>query len=341
MDKHKDDRAVADKLFSDLKNTSSQKFIKHLENIYKIAFKKTRDSNKAEAITHFIAENGGRNQIGVLNSDKSNKTSIDVTKFSEEPSTLFTISIGGNVISRGLTFNNLLSMFFTRGVETLMQQDTYIQRARMFGNRGNEIRHFELTIPKSIYQQWYNCFLLHRLSYQSAKVGQHPVWLEGAGTRSVAPASVDRAHVRVDKGTMSFEKVPYKEVIQGILEVRSSMPTKVGHKDLLNDLYKAMGDSFLPKHVIDFIETESAKDDYAVAIHNSREVEDFSDGEVDTIYRARSFFGGNDFKAYPLAKHHFRVVKNRKGFCRLIYRFSHGKISFLKNKRIPDLTNLK
>ena len=47
----------------------------------------------------------------------------------------FTIAIGGNIISRGVTFENLLSMFFTRAVITKMQQDTYVQRARMFGSR--------------------------------------------------------------------------------------------------------------------------------------------------------------------------------------------------------------
>ena len=41
-------------------------------------------------------------------------------------------------------------MFFTRGVKTIMQQDTYIQRARMFGNRGEEAKNFELTIPNAI-----------------------------------------------------------------------------------------------------------------------------------------------------------------------------------------------
>ena len=35
---------------------------------------------------------------------------FDLKKFSEEPSSLFTISIGGNIISRGITFNNLISI---------------------------------------------------------------------------------------------------------------------------------------------------------------------------------------------------------------------------------------
>jgi len=337
MERHKGDRAVADKLFSDLKNKKSKKFMSHLNNIYNLALKKTNDETKAKEITKFIAENGDRNQIGVLNSDKNNKTGVDIRKFSEEPSTLFTISIGGNVISRGLTFNNLLSMFFTRGVKNVMQQDTYIQRARMFGNRGNDIKHFELTIPESIYNQWYNCFVLHRLSYESAKRNMHPVWLEGSGTRAVAPSSIDKSHVRVDKGTMSFDKVIYKDEISTIVDSRNSLPNKNGHRKLLDKLYKIMSDEFLPSHVLDFIDSESQNDNYAVAIHNTIFIEGYTDAEHNSIYRARSFFGANDYKVYPLAKHHFKIIRNKKGFCRLIYNFRHGKIKFLKNKRISDL----
>jgi len=341
MERHRGDRAVADKLFSDLKNKNSKKFMHHLNNIYNLALKKTDNEIKADEITKFIAENGDRNQIGVLNSDKNNKTVVDIRKFSEEPSTLFTISIGGNVISRGLTFNNLLSMFFTRGVKTVMQQDTYIQRARMFGNRGREAQHFELTIPESIYKQWYNCFVLHRLSYESAKRNMHPVWLEGAGTRAVAPNSIDKSHVRVDKGTMSFDKVFFTNEINSIIDSRSSLPSKRGHRDLLTQLQKIMGDDFLPRHVLDFIDTESGTDIYAVAVHNTIFIEGYKDAEHDSIYRARSFFGANDYKVYPLAKHHFKIIRNKKGFCRLIYNFRHGKIKFLKNTKIGDLAKKK
>ena len=52
-----------------------------------------------------------------------------------DPATLFTIIIGGNVVSRGVTFDRLLSMYFTRDVKHRLQQDTYIQRARMFGSQ--------------------------------------------------------------------------------------------------------------------------------------------------------------------------------------------------------------
>ncbi len=340
MSDHKEDRKVAEILFSDLKNKKSQKFFKHLKKIHEIAYKKTRDDKRAKEITKFIAKNGDRNLIGVLNSDKDNKTVIDITKFSEKPSTLFTISIGGNVISRGVTFDNLLGMYFTRGVKTLMQQDTYIQRARMFGNRGEDIQHFELTIPEQLYQQWWTCFFLHRLSYQSAMAGQHPVWLEGAGTRAVAPSSVDRAHVRVDKGTMSFEKVKYNKILDEILNTSARINDKRRHQDLLYKISECMPDDFVPKHVLDFIETESQNEDFAVAIHNTVNIEKYADAEYDTIYRARSFFGANDYSTYPLARHHFKILKNQKGYCRMIYNFRHGKVSFLKNKRINDLREI-
>ncbi len=337
MSDHKEDRRVAEILFSDLKNKGSKKFIKHLERIHKIAYNKTKNDERADEITKFIATNGDRNLIGVLNSDKDNKTVIDITKFSEKPSTLFTISIGGNVISRGVTFDNLMGMFFTRGVKTLMQQDTYIQRARMFGNRGDDIQHFELTIPENLYQQWWTCFFLHRLSYQSAMVNQHPVWLEGAGTRAVAPSSIDRAHVRVDRGTMSFEKVKFNPVIDEIISQSNPLDDKRNHKLILYKLIEIMPEDFLPKHVMDFIETESGDEEYAVAMHSSLFIEGYTDAEHDNIYRARSLFGGADYKIYPLAKHHFKILKNKKGYCRMIYNFRHGKVSFLKNKRIEDL----
>ncbi len=339
MSDHKEDRRVAEILFSDLKNKGSKKFIKHLERIHKIAYNKTKNDERADEITKFIATNGDRNLIGVLNSDKDNKTVIDITKFSEKPSTLFTISIGGNVISRGVTFDNLMGMFFTRGVKTLMQQDTYIQRARMFGNRGDDIQHFELTIPENLYQQWWTCFFLHRLSYQSAMVGQHPVWLEGAGTRAVASSSVDRAHVRVDKGTMSFEKVKYNPELDKILDSSKRLNDKRNHKNLLYKISEVMPNDFIPEHVLNFIETESGDEDYAVAIHNTVNIKRYGDAETETIYRARGFFGANDYKTYNLAKHHFKILKNDQGYCRMIYNFRHGKVSFLKNKRIDDLTS--
>jgi hypothetical protein len=97
----------------------------------------------------------------VLNSERDRRAMGDSAT---EPSSPFTIIIGGNIVSRGVTFPNLLSMFFTRNVRHKLQQDTYIQRARMFGSRGEYLKHFELTIPTQLYWDWHRCFVFHKLA---------------------------------------------------------------------------------------------------------------------------------------------------------------------------------
>ena len=76
-----------------------------------------------------------------MNSDKEVNAADNRT--ATDPTAPFTITIGGNIVSRGVTFNNLLSMFFTRDVKHKLQQDTYIQRARMFGSRGTYLKYFD------------------------------------------------------------------------------------------------------------------------------------------------------------------------------------------------------
>ena len=325
MENHKGDKKVTNDLFSELAQKKGEKFIKHIEQIYNFAMKKTENEGKAKQISKFIATNADKHQIGVLNSDRNNKLGFDLKKFSEEPSSLFTVSIGGNIISRGITFNNLISMFFTRGVKGLMQQDTYIQRARMFGNRGGDANHFELTIPESIYKQWFSCFLLHRLSYLSAKNNLHQVWLEGSRTRAVAPSSIDKAYVRIDKGEISFAKVKFQENMGNI-------PTS-NMKQVLLHYNKIYGNEFLPMHVIDFITAVSINKDNELAFHSNKNIKVWADANYDDISRARGIFGNYDYDKFPLAKHHFMVVKNDKGYARLFYNFRHGKVSFLRNTK--------
>ena len=325
MENHTTDKKVTNDLFSELAQKKGAKFLKHMEQIYNFAIKKTESEEKAKRICKFIATNADKHQIGVLNSDRNNKLGFDLKKFSEEPSSLFTISIGGNIISRGITFNNLISMFFTRGVKGLMQQDTYIQRARMFGNRGNDAYHFELTIPETIYKQWFSCFLLHRLSYLSAKNNLHQVWLEGSRTRAVAPSSIDKSYVRVDKGEISFSKIKFNDL-------DTNLPNS-NMRNILLEFNKNYGNEFLPMHVIDFIGAVSLNKDNEIAIHNSKNIKVWNDADHKDISRARGIFGNFDYNKFPLAKHHFMIVKNDQGFARLFYNFRHGKVSFLRNTK--------
>src|SRR4029078_11818349 len=105
----------------------------------------------------------------------------------------FTVIIGGNIVSRGVTFPNLLSMYFTRTVKTKLQQDTYIQRARMFGARGAYLKHFELTIPRDLYSDWHRCFVFHRLALKTIENEKiSPVWIGDTRISIAASSSIDR-----------------------------------------------------------------------------------------------------------------------------------------------------
>ena len=141
---HKNDLENFRKIFGVLNDKNHSKFAKYVEEIWNAA-KVSHTDMTPDSLTRYVLNNVRRSTIIVLNSEAEfKKYGGNATT----PSTLFTLVIGGNIVSRGVTFNSLLSMFFTRDVKNKLQQDTYIQRARMFGSRGAYLRHFELTIPK-------------------------------------------------------------------------------------------------------------------------------------------------------------------------------------------------
>ena len=76
-------------------------------------------------------------------------------------------------MSRGVTFENLLSMFFLRGAK-IFQQGTYIQLARHFGYRKAFAKLFELVVPKENWEKWYKCFLNHDVMLEMLKNYPNP-----------------------------------------------------------------------------------------------------------------------------------------------------------------------
>jgi Z1 domain len=121
------------KIFEALKDDKNPNHEAYFKRIWEVADK--RYPGHADALTKYAISTRDRNNIVVMNSDKEVNAADNRT--GTDPTAPFTIVIGGNIISRGVTFKNLLSMFFTRDVKHKLQQDTYIQRARMFGSRGN------------------------------------------------------------------------------------------------------------------------------------------------------------------------------------------------------------
>lgn len=315
------------KLLEALKDDKNSNHTSYLKKIWEIATE--RYPEHANSITKYIITNRDRNNIVVMNSDKEVNTAENRT--ATDPTAPFTIVIGGNIVSRGVTFNNLISMFFTRDVKHKLQQDTYIQRARMFGSRGNYLKYFELTIPKHLYLDWQQCFIFHRLSLESRKLNkQSPVWLDGERITAVASASIDSANVLVDKGEMSFALFDFdKQTIEDII----NQDIKPIHK--IKALAELLGKNCLPGYLINYIESFCPAGDKSVAVHSPNPIGGYTDkeGEVDkaTITRAKGFIGNPQMeeKKYPDAVHHINIIYNDTGKARVFYKYK-GSIRFLK-----------
>lgn len=298
-------------------------FDKYVENINKIA-KDRYGEEKADDITKYILRNKNRNAVLVINC-KRDKENLNKAA---NPTSLFTIAIGGNIISRGVTFKNLLSMYFTRTPKTKIQQDTYIQRARMFGSRGDYLRYFELTIPKQLYKDWHRCFFFHRLALDSVKNSNPPVWLEDRRIRSVARNSVDKTTVQNDSGEMSYEIFDYTQEIENLIT------SNVVPLEKLKRLRADLGDSKLPLHLINAIEQLSPDGSNSLVIHASRGIVGYKDVDQINISRPKGLIGGPELELnkFPHAIHHIKIFYNSNKKARVFYRFiGIDGIKFLRN----------
>jgi hypothetical protein len=321
------------KIFEALKDDKNPHHATYFKRIWEIA--NERYPGHADEVTKYTIDNRDRNNIVVMNSDKEKNAADNRT--ATDPTAPFTVVIGGNIVSRGVTFKNLLSMFFTRDVKQKLQQDTYIQRARMFGSRGNYLKYFELTIPKPLYLDWQKCFIFHRLSLESRKQNkQSPVWLDGERITAVASASIDKTNVLVDKGEMSFGLFNFnKENIEEIIgkDIKPIQKIKA--------LAELLGKDCLPGYLINYIETFCPLGDKSIAVHPPMSIAGYSDkdGEMDkaTITRTKGFIGKSQMEVtkYPDAIHHINIFVNDSGKARLFYKYS-GSVRFLKTAKKHD-----
>lgn len=321
---HSKDYQQVVKILSTLKDRANDKFKQYYEEIYNIALENFK-KELADKIVRFVISRIGKNKIVTINKD-ADKNNIPMAT---NPQALFTIAIGGNIVSRGVTFKNLLSMFFTRDVKHKMQQDTYIQRARMFGSRGSYLKFFELTIPSQLYSDWHKCFIFHRLSLQSAISGT-PVWLGDSRTRPVASSSIDKTTVKMDSGEMSFSVFDYNPNFKEIIDDNNiDSFAKIGKIKALVE------EECLPPHIVDFIENFSPNGVGSLEIHSSKSISGWtsmSEVEKNNIQRAKGFIGSGDTDKYPHAIHHIRIFFNSENKARLFYKYINN-IKFIKNLR--------
>lgn len=314
-------------LLGSLKDQTNAKYGGHLEGIFSTA--RDRFPGHEKEITQYIVDHINQSDVVVMNSN----TPSNAAQYQRatSPAALFTIAIGGNIVSRGVTFDNLLSMFFTRDVKHKIQQDTYIQRARMFGTRGGYLKYFELHIPEHLYFDWQKCFVFHQLSLSFIRANERsPIWLEDSRIAAVASTSINQAAVALDSGEMSWEKFTYDPRVDAIIEGSGVAA------DQLQALAELVGDGALPAYVLAFMDSFNLGPD-SIAIHKTTALGSKygSDEERNEIRRRRGFISTSDLEKdrFPHAIHHVKVFKNDAGQARVFYKYTPemGSIRFLKN----------
>ncbi len=327
---HTEDYKQIIKLFNVLKDDTNKSYESYVKRIFEIAQNKYPGDEKS--ITAFILTHIDQNDIIVMNSNSDKKT-VDY-KRATEPSTLFTIAIGGNIVSRGVTFENLLTMFFTRDVKHKIQQDTYIQRARMFGSRGEYLKYFELHIPEKLYFDWQKCFVFHKLALTFIRAGKgSPVWLEDKRVSAVASNSIDKATVALDSGEMSWDRFEFKPEVDSIID-----DTTLSPKDKFIKLAVYINDNGFPEYVKQFISEFSPYGSESIAVHKTTLIgNNYESADVEQITRSRGFISTGDLEKerYPKAMHHIKIFRNESGKARVFYKYTPdiGNIRFLKNMR--------
>ena len=319
---HRADKKPIEDVFQALADVNSPKFAKAIQQL-RSAAEKFYAAPDVERILDYVVTNRSVYSIITMNSERD--VNVDF-KSATSPASLFTFVIGGNIVSRGVTFDNLLSMFFTRDAKHRIQQDTYIQRARMFGSRKSYLKHFELTIPNQLYVDWHRCFVFHKLALEAIKAGLgSPVWLGDSRISPVSTASVDQANVSLDRGEMSFGLFSYNSSFDELAN-SSEAPAKK-----LQALQRRVGDKCLPDYLIRYVE-QTAPGNEQIAIHEPLSIAGYKDADQNKIERQRGFIGKSQLQEqkFPQAIHHFFILYNDRGRARLIYKFE-GNIQFIKN----------
>ena len=323
---HKNDWNTVVRTLEKLVSRETEEFEKYTRFIWELSRYRYPDAD-ADRLTDYVLRNIERHAIVVLNSERDWK---DNSSAATNPTSLFTIIIGGNIVSRGVTLQNLISMFFTRDVKHKIQQDTYIQRARMFGSRSDYLSFFELTIPGSLYVDWHRCFVFHRLALEAIRENLGSlVWLSDHRIAAVANASIDRATVDLNRGEMSFALFNYNPDAEDLINQEGSAFEK------MERLAELIGETSFPNYLRRYISRVSPHGSDSIAIHLPSDISGYSDADdldKDRVVRKKGFFGNSHLEQsrFPRATHHLKIYHNKAVNARLFYKFI-GTIQFIKN----------
>jgi hypothetical protein len=121
------------------------------------------------------------------------------TEMPRDPGPRINFFIGGNILGRGLTIDDLIVTYYVREA-TVSQMDTVWQHARMYGYREDLMPYTRLFVPRRVAANFRGIHesenslreLLRRDPY-----GARPIVLVPRGTRATRPNAVDSSYLRV------------------------------------------------------------------------------------------------------------------------------------------------
>ena len=327
---HVEDFQLIENVLASLSNPRSGKFKSLFSKLEKIA----PAYGEKKEICEFVLRNIRKNMLVEINSRDPRAGKVaDIAK----PSSLFSFGVGGNIISRGVTFDNLLSMYFTRSVKGKFAQDTYIQRARMFGDRENYKNHFQLWIPEELMGNWSRCFRFHKLALVALRSDWGtPVWISDHKTTPTSATSIDKSSVDFDGGEMSFGLFDYAD--ESIKELFNRNCRN--DKEVLDRIAQVLDGKYFPPYIKRYLEQELINNKLGlISFHKpsgfGTASSNYTDEEKENIRRSKGIFATSEYKRseFPDARHHLKVFYNDYGKARLFYKIKGSSIKFIQNRK--------
>lgn len=330
-EEHDEDVGYVRATLDTLANPRGPGFEKLRKRLFKIAEKYSAEDGAR--VWEFVLRHIEQNVVVKINSNPKNAGKVsDIAT----PTSLFSFGVGGNIISRGVTFDNLLSMYFTRSVKGKFTQDAYIQRARMFGCRQEYKKQFQLWIPEGLMGNWSKCFAFHKLALAAMQSDAGaPVWLADHKTTPTSARSIDKSSVDFEGGEMSFGRFDYNENTVPVLFDRKER----SDLEVLEKLRSTFGDQELPDHVFRYLKQETSPGSRKISFHrpggfgigNNK----YTAEEKQNIRRTKGIFATSEYQRseLPQARHHLKVFYNESGKARIFYKINGGAIKFIQNRR--------
>ena len=333
-EEHAEDVELIQSTLATLSMPAARGFESLRKKLYAVAERYALSSKfTAAELGVFVLRNINRNVVVEINSSKPKAGKVAEIA---SPTSLFSFGVGGNIISRGVTFDNLLSLYFSRTVKGKFTQDTYIQRARMFGNRQDYKQYFQLWIPSLLMANWHKCFAFHKLALEALRSGAGvPVWLADHKTTPTAVSSIDKSSVDFEGGEMSFGIFAYEEMqISGLFHRRTRSDV-----DVLQALRDRFNEQEFPSYVSNYLRREVEVHRRRISFHKpsgfGTAASRYTEEEKANIRRTKGIFATNEYRRseLPDATHHLKVFHNGMGRARVFYKLNDGTIKFYQSRR--------